>query len=239
MQKRRFTLIPIIFFLAVSGCAQAPREAVELSATVGRDLSQVHESHREIAILLFDRMEGDINRFVDEVYSPFQIRKLLAGEFSDFQSGSAESLFAALDHALKSPSDPAAQAGAVETMDIFVQVVQGAIEDYRSELLSPVRQQSEKILSEIEHSYLQLHYANSIVTGHLASVVKVHDAQEGIFRQLGLENLRQAVGVDLEEASKKISKITMKAPDVEHSLDSAEVRIEKVSEQMKALWKKL
>lgn len=36
----------------VSACAQVPKQSVELSATVGRDLVTVHNSHRELAEIL-------------------------------------------------------------------------------------------------------------------------------------------------------------------------------------------
>lgn len=237
MRKTCWIMLPTMLFLAALGCAQVPREAVELSTTVGRDLSQAHDAHRELAILLFDRMEGDINQFVDDVYAPYQIRKLLEEEFNDVQKGSSNTLFSALDLALKSP-DSAAQTSVVDAMEVFVKIVKEEIEAYRKELLEPVWQQKQNVLSKIENNYLQIHYANSIVTGHLASVVKVHDAQERILGQFGVENFRETVGKDLVNASKKISKLTAKGPELAHSLNSVEEKINKTSEGLKTLWEK-
>lgn len=230
--------IPILIILGLTACAQVPRETVELSATVGRDMAQVHEAHRELANLLFDRMESDINQFVDEKYVPYLIRKLLAGEFKDFQQGVEESLFSALDLAVKAPANIDAQTSAVDTMDIFVQIIHADIQDYRNKLLEPIRKQREIVISEIERSYLQIHYANSIVTGHLASVVKVHDAQEEILSKFGVENIREVVGNDLVLASEKISEVTAKAKKIQGSLDDAEDQFQKVSEKIKTVWKK-
>lgn len=236
MRKNIRWIIPLLALLVFVGCAQVPRETVELSNTVGRDLTQVHQAHRELAVLLFDRMEGDINQFVNEVYAPYQVRKLLEADFDDFKSGNPESLFAALDLAMKSPRDTEAQLSAVDAMDIFVQVVHEEVEAYRAELLRPVKEQREETLAKIESSYLQIHYANSIVTGHLASVVKVHDAQEELLNQFGVEDLREEVGHKLVAASEKISRLTEKASSVEDSLDKNQEKIEKVATEIKNLW---
>ena len=236
MRKNIRWIIPLLALLVFVGCAQVPRETVELSNTVGRDLTQVHQAHRELAVLLFDRMEGDINQFVNEVYAPYQVRKLLEADFDDFKSGNPESLFAALDLAMKSPRDTEAQLSAVDAMDIFVQVVHEEVEAYRAELLRPVKEQREETLAKIESSYLQIHYANSIVTGHLGSVVKVHDAQEELLNQFGVEDLREEVGHKLVAASEKISRLTEKASSVEDSLDKNQEKIEKVATEIKNLW---
>ncbi|MEK7477732.1 MAG: hypothetical protein AAB152_19100 [Candidatus Coatesbacteria bacterium] len=59
--------------LLSAGCASTPKESVELSATIGRDLEAVHTSHRELAKLLYARMKQDVNTFVDTKYAPWQI----------------------------------------------------------------------------------------------------------------------------------------------------------------------
>ena len=69
-------ILVIIMALGLGACAQVPRESVELSATVGRDIQKAHESHLALAKVLFDRMKSDVNRFVDEEYAPFQIKFL-------------------------------------------------------------------------------------------------------------------------------------------------------------------
>lgn len=135
MSVKRTVVIAMVFILL--GCAQVPKESVELSATVGRDIAEVYRAHRELAVLFYKLIKGDINEFVDEVYGPYQINKLLLGEQKDFQEGK-ESLFFALNNAVNKPDNSSAQKDALDSMDVFVQVMRADIESYRMELLNPV-----------------------------------------------------------------------------------------------------
>lgn len=44
---RKFIFLGVLLLFVWPGCAQVPKESVELSVTVGRDLAEVHRSHRE------------------------------------------------------------------------------------------------------------------------------------------------------------------------------------------------
>src|SRR5436305_300220 len=72
--------IVILFFVTLgllSGCAQIPKESIQLSATVGRDVAEIERSHRALVRIHYDGLERSINRFVDEVYAPYQIGETL------------------------------------------------------------------------------------------------------------------------------------------------------------------
>ena len=62
---------------AVASCTDVPEEAVTLSVTVGKDMEELRRSHQAVARTLFDRAKSDANRFIDEVYRPFVLEKLL------------------------------------------------------------------------------------------------------------------------------------------------------------------
>jgi hypothetical protein len=91
--------------LVIGGCAMVPKESVELSTTVGRDIASVHEAHRNLANALFGRMKQDVNRFVDDVYAPFQIQFVLASQKRLQEAGDRDNLFSVLDIATRSPND--------------------------------------------------------------------------------------------------------------------------------------
>ena len=71
-----FTIL-IFFLLFIAGCAQVPKESVELSTTLGRDIAITRKAHVQLASLHFTKMKQDVNRFIDEVYAPHQIRAAL------------------------------------------------------------------------------------------------------------------------------------------------------------------
>ncbi|WDP86961.1 MAG: hypothetical protein HUN05_19035 [Desulfobacter sp.] len=65
--QRVLLFIFLGFALILSSCASVPKASIELANTVGRDLEEVHRAHRALASLLFDIMEKDINKFIDEI----------------------------------------------------------------------------------------------------------------------------------------------------------------------------
>lgn len=225
--KQVFMMVLVLSgLLYAAGCAQVPKEAVELSTTVGRDVAEVYQSHKQLAAILFERMKQDVNEFVDRVYAPYQVRKQLKADFDDFKSGVEDSLFAKLDVTVKHPENDQAQLDVLEFMGIFLEVVRDDIESFRKETLSPVLEQEKTLLSAIDRSYNQIHYANSIVTGHLASIVKVHDAQEELLNEFGLEGLRKDIGESLADMSEKVTEFTDKGKEIDIKLDETGKKIE-------------
>jgi hypothetical protein len=231
-------LLLSVCIFTLSACAQVPKQAVELSATVGRDIAQVYQSHKEIAILLYDRIKKDVNNFVDNIYAPYQIKRQLKDDYDDFKSGSKDTLFAVLNHAVNHPDDSQAQLNTLVYMEIFLEVVRGDIESFRQEQLSFVIEQEQKLLSAIDRSYNQIHYANSIVTGHLSSITQVYDAQDQILREFGIEGLRQDIGKTLAETSRKVSEYTDQAKKIDENLDETEKKIKNWETNFHSLFKK-
>jgi len=225
--------LAVILLIILIGCAQVPKESVELSATVGRDIAEVYRAHRELAVIFYRRIKDDINKLVDEVYAPYQIQKLLESDQKRFKQGNQLSLFAKLNAAVQEPGNTAAQKTALNFMDIFVQELRAEIENYRKDLLDPVLEQEQEVLSAIDRSYFQIHYANSIVTGHLASIVRVHDAQDEILKQFGAEGLREDVGETLAKASDEVAKLVEKGKKVEEKLGKANLTAEQKTEELR------
>jgi hypothetical protein len=209
-QRWRGAISLMLLFLILS-CARPPQESVELSVTVGRDIAQAHQSHRQLAVILYSRIKKDVNRFVDDVYAPYQIHNLLKADQEDFMAGNLDTLFAALDAAIKRPDKPDVQKTALDAMNVFLQVVRADIESYRRERLAPVLSQEQKVLSTIDRSYNQIHYANSIVTGHLASMMRVYDTQEEVLKEFGLGGLHEEISQRLARTSNSVAEFVEQA----------------------------
>ena len=231
--KKLLSLLSLIAL--ITSCAVIPKESVELSATVGRDVVNVYQAHKELSTLLFTRMKKDINAFVDDVYAPYQIGKLLEMDFSDAESGEFESMTGSILEAAKNSSDIVKQKKAISLMNDFVSVVHEEVEIYRKILLAPIEEQELEVMSAIDRSYNQIIYANSIVTGHLASVRKVHDAQEDVLNKFGLENLRTETAQKLSDYSTEVDKILKEAKKVD--IDNVEKQMIEVKTQFNKLFK--
>ncbi|MEA3548097.1 MAG: hypothetical protein U9R66_10595 [Thermodesulfobacteriota bacterium] len=75
----------------------------------------------------------------------------------------------------------------------------------------------------INSAYQQMHYANSIVTGHLSSVVKVHEVQADLLSEIGIErDLRKEVGEGISKVSTEITLLVNKAENVKEDGDTVE-----------------
>lgn len=157
----------------LAACARVPVESVQLSAAVGEDLERLHAAHRELATRYFQRMHQDVDEFVRDVYRPYVIRSTM----EDL------GLIAKLQGALQ----PGAELDPLDVMEIYVEEAMRQIEAFRSELQAPVSEQERQVIVAIDAAHLRVQNANAIVTGHLASVRKVHDAQGEFLRRARLE----------------------------------------------------
>jgi len=206
-------IVSIILVVLITGCAQVPKEAVELSATVGRDLSEMKKSHIALVDLYYKELQDDINSFIDNVYLPYQIQRTLADDVWK------KEMLAAIESASQPDPTGTKQKESFEKIEAFLLIIQEEVENYRKLKLKPVQDQYSNVLSIINKSYDQIHYANSIVTGHLASVVKVHETQNEILEKLNLKDLRINVGEGISGVSDKIGELVQEAKDGEEDLN--------------------
>jgi hypothetical protein len=206
------------------GCAQVPRASVELSATVGRDIAGQHNAHRATVELLFRRMRDDINRFVDDVYAPHQISAVMNHQWALSNSASAadrnSSLLPVLRAAFEPDADPVTQRNAIDAIELLLTEVQLSIESLRSDLLAEVAVQERQVLGELDRSYRQIHYANSIVTGYLASIVQVRDLQNDALSAAGAPALGERVSEAVASVATAVSRIVGGAEVLESGVDS-------------------
>lgn len=207
-------VVVITLSLLLSACAQVPKEAVELSATVGRDLAEMKKSHIALVDIYYKGALADINRFVDDVYLPFQIQKTLSDDLWKNE------LLSAIETASRADRTGSAQKEALNKIEAFLLIMQEEVESYRKLKLKPVEKQYADVLLSINTAYDQIHYANSIVTGHLASVVKVHESQNEILEKLDLKDLRTDVGKGVEGLSGNVAALIQKAKAGDENLGS-------------------
>ena len=219
----------------LGACAQVPKESVELSATVGRDLATAHQAHREVIRVLFARMRADVQRFVEDVYAPYQIDAAMKRQTALADSASPEerrkSLLLAINAAFRPGASPELRRAVLQGMGVLVQQIHVDVEMMRDELLTPLAAQESEVLGSVDRAYQQLHYANSIVTGHLASITKVHDAQNEALKALGIErDLRADIAQRLGKASTNIGALVERAAGAERKLEEAEGNAQKLKE---------
>jgi hypothetical protein len=211
-----FTLVLIFLF---HGCAGVPKESVELSVTLGRDLAEVHRSHRQLAIQYFVQIKNNIDKFVDEVYRPYIIRKTI----KDFQ----------LIERIQKTTRANAKQDPLTVMEVFVTLEE--IESYRQELSRPIEKKEQELLIAIDDSYQKLQNANAIVTGHLASVRRVHDAQAELLERSNLEDLRREFIDEAVVLSDQITDLVEKGRKAGHNVQEIQRAVKELKDLVSEL----
>ena len=211
-------LIPILFFLFAS-CVQIPSESIELSKMMGEDLKEIQRSHIALVNMHYNDLEKNINNFVDNVYAPYQIGKLVEADIQDMKDGLDDTLSGMLASA---PNDTEAAKNALEFMDDFVRLLRKEIEAYRLELLWPVQKQRQELLNQLHISYGNIIGANASITAHLSSIKKVKDAQNDLLQQLGIErDINAEIRLKMADMSSKINEALDKANEIDYQSDDA------------------
>ncbi len=218
--QRLVVLAVFGFALTISACATVPKETIELSNTVGRDLEEVHRSHRALAALLFDIMEKDITEFINEIYAPAYIKKF-AVEYK-------------LDDMVKGIVATAPN-NLLPVLVRFVEKSNESIEKKRAELLNPIKAQRNQVINDIDASYRQLQAAQALIAGHLASIRKVYDAQNEVLKSVGLEGMREKLAENTEEVSNRISNLIEEAEKAEGKMDKVEEVLLKIKKTINSI----
>lgn len=213
-------VLGLICLVGMVGCAQVPKQSVELSETVGRDLAELHRSHRDLASLFYDKMERDVNRFIDDVYVPFQVQRTL----KEFQGQLTE----AIEEGGRPDPTGEKQAQAVAFLSVFLEELRNEVENYRSEKLKPIREQRRQLLTSIDDAYARVRDANSITTGHLASVAKVHEMQNELLAKLGAPDLQARVVARAVDLSAKLEEVNRKVKSRESKIDAAVKKLDEL-----------
>jgi hypothetical protein len=172
-------------------------------------------------------MKQDVNRFIDKVYAPHQIQAALERQnelaISENQNERKKSLLLAIHAAFQPGASDKLQQSILKGMELLVTKIRNDVEEMRKKLLDPLNQQEQTVLGSINRAYLQMHYANSIVTGHLSSVVKVHEAQADLLSEIGIEkDLRMEIGEGISKVSTEITLLVNKAENVKEDGDTVE-----------------
>ncbi|WP_243336841.1 hypothetical protein [Anaeromyxobacter soli] len=207
----------------VVGCASVPQQAVDLSVTAGRDLDAVHRAHIALLDSYFDRMESDVNAFVDSEYRTYSIER----NMKDFK----------LVDKIRDPSTAGEGLDALDVMEVFVEEIVADVEAFRASLLGPVRAQRAEVRTAIEDAYRRIQDAQAIVTGHLASVRRVHDLQDEMLARAGLEGLREKFVDTTAKSADAIAKLTKETEYVSGKMVDFQKELEKLKATTGALKK--
>jgi len=183
---------------------------VELSTKLGSDLQVLQRSHRKAVDLLHDRDLERIDRYIDQTVIPTYVKAAI--------DGVGPRLAANLDKALKSGATQADKDLVFDEMRKVVLAVSNRVERERKSLKDPVEEARKARLQELDMAYAQLQQANSVLTAHLASILKVNTVQDDLLKKAGLEDFRKKVSDAALDTDKSVDSALAKSSNVEDAI---------------------
>lgn len=179
MSTKRILVILSGCVLVATACARVPREAVDLSYAVGRDLEQLHSGYRQTVRFSFDQMRRAGLSVIDNVWTPAYLRDFVqGGNLVD-----------------------SARNGETELIEFWARTAIDAIDQKRAEFLDPLQSQEDALLTQIDAAFDRVIRANATVTAHLNSIREVQDLQDQVLETAGLSDLRDTINNAIVSAS--------------------------------------
>ena len=225
MMKVHLLLILALSYAMVS-CVSIPKETITLSQTLGRDLQSLQKSHQDVVLLYYDKIEDNINTFVDEVYAPFIINYMLKSELKRHEAGE-ESLYGVIETGGTS-EEKEDHLKALNTMREFQEALFNQINSKKEELLKPLQDQEVELLGQIKQSYDNVTYANVTITNYLESIGKLKNTHQDAMSMAGLSEINDLV-------ERKLVSLTEKMNDAVNKGKKIDLESETVSEDIKSL----
>lgn len=218
-------LLPLLLTLA--GCASAPKATVELAEITDQQVIELQKSHTKFVKLYYGKLRDDVNRFVDEKWTPaFLTRAVNNPEFrADLDAAYVTSTISPNDlnvlwrgKALAEPQKTALLLGVKQAVDAetsklglilldWSQAAQLQINKKRQEMLKPIDAQEQFILSEIDSAYADLQRSQATIKAYLASVVELKSQQEQATAKIVALEKVEATMAKLIETNEKLSKV--------------------------------
>ena len=237
MKKIKYFSSILLLLLLMSSCASIPKETVTLSKTVGNDLQILHDSHYTTIKMYYDKIEDNINSFIENIYSPYIIHHVLKSELDKYKKGES-SLYGIIENAGKLGGKEETEE-ALNIMLEFTEAANQQISAKKNELLTPVLKQESEILAAIDRSYRNTIYANATLTAFLESTRKIKESQSEALSIAGLGGLDNTVTNKLVELSGFIDSAIKEGNAIDVKSDKTQQQIEEISNKIKGLTNKI
>jgi hypothetical protein len=191
----------LLISLTFLGCANVPKEVVELSYAVGRDINAVHLSYRQLVQTHFEGLRNQAIEFLENKWTPTYIKKFIEkGKLVERATN----------------SDPKMVLLGVR---LWAEVAVEEIEKKKKELIDPIDKDEKVLLNSIDEAFAQLISANAAITAHLNSIRKVKELQGETLQALNLKDLRDKINEGLKIASNKANEAIEKVKKAEGIVD--------------------
>ncbi|MBO2593043.1 hypothetical protein [Shewanella algae] len=235
--KKTYKFIPLML-LVLSGCVSAPKETVELAEITDYQVAELQKSHVKFAQLYYGKLRDDVNRFIDEKWTPTFLSKAVNNRAfrSDLDDAYLTSSISVDDvsvqwrgRELQEPQkrivlEGVKQAVAAETSKLgqilieWSQEAQSQISKKRKSLLVPLNEQERFVLAQINSAFADLQRSQATIKAYLSSAVELKEKQDQVMSKLVALEKVEKVMTKVTDANDKLSD-TLNSEDTDKAIE--------------------
>ncbi|HQT26138.1 MAG TPA: hypothetical protein PLK99_06010, partial [Burkholderiales bacterium] len=101
-----------------------------------------------------------------------------------------------------------ARNGRTDLVEAWARIAVETIDKERTSKLEALNEAEKNLLASVNDAFDRTERANSIVTAHLNSILKINKAQDEVLNSFKLKDTRDQINTALADASRMASKIT-------------------------------
>jgi DNA repair ATPase RecN len=219
MRRIIFSLISCILLFGILGCGSVPKEVVELSYTIGKDLVSIQKSYDSLIHQFYENLRSQRRQYLDDIWYP----RFLSNWRDDGQLiaiAKKEKIWSAERESLIPAPRDTTEKEHLDTLNDWVNFALYAYEVKEEELLKPLNDEENELRKDVNNSLNRLIKANAAITAHLNSLREVQEVQDDVLKALDIEDLREKINSTLVKASNGAQDALNKIKDADSKINN-------------------
>ena len=214
----RLTLVSISLALICFGCQTVPKEVVELSYVMGKDLEALNTSYDKLIHQYYENLRDQRRVYLDDTWYPrFIVNWREDGELVAIAK--EERIWSEENQKLLPVPAGSAPKESLAALNDWVTYALYAYEVKESELLAPLNSDEENLREQVRQAFVNITRANATITAHLNSLREVQEVQDEALKALNLNELRDEINKQLINASEKAKKSLEKIKEADEKVE--------------------
>lgn len=216
----RLILVSVFLVLMCFGCQTVPKEVVELSYVMGKDLESINTSYDKLIHQYYENLRDQRRAYLDDIWYPRFITNwrdegqlvAIAKEERIWSEAKQELIY------VRAGSEPMES---LATLNDWLTYALYAYEEKESTLLSPLNNDEEHLRGLVNQAFINITRANATITAHLNSLREVQEVQDEVLKALNLKELRDEINNQLINASQKAKTGLEKVKEADEKVEKA------------------
>jgi len=206
------TLLLVLLFLSITGCATIPPEAPELSAELGNRISVMEDSNITLLHRFFDLKRKEIDKFIENEWVPTFTEEF----FSNPKISQAWNTIVREDDKN-------------QRLKFIVKTgikLQDKINKKRLELIQPLDDLERQIEKKIRYEYAQARAMNNTLTSFLLSASKVSENRKRYLEMVGVTD--EEISKIIDKTDTVVTDLLTKTTDAQEKINASKEYLDKL-----------